>query len=432
MGDKFGKTAEAVQIIYSPFSGCAQLMTSELLPELGRVLSGGEGSAEMKAAVAALHDLSSRKKMIPIQDYSFSKLRSLVIIPTFACNFHCSYCYAAQGKENAFLTEERLKSGLDYFLDPKRFNGKKMLITFLGGGEPLMAEELIKSGCMHAMKLVEKSGIPLQFDLVTNGSLITQKTAELLKEFNIHVSVSFEILEDIQNEQRGNYAAVADGIRTLIRNGISPTIRAIITPRGLRRQKEMIEELLRQFPEIKSVNFEFATQPDLYKSAEQLQEDLSLFCSHFRQARLAAEAAEVRLSNSMFDAVHCCQERFCQGEFVLTPHGDITCCHRITHRNEKEFDLFCYGGMDENGNVDIIEEKADKLLAWNGLESHECQICPARWNCAGYCMIKRRSYTPEVFKALCETMRKIQKETLFDQICLQMEKMGIDVYDLFK
>ena len=69
-----------------------------------------------------------------------NKLTSLVIIPSLACNYSCNYCYYRgipdSEKAQAPLSIDKVKQGIDYFLNntplPKKF-GRTIR---LGGGEP--------------------------------------------------------------------------------------------------------------------------------------------------------------------------------------------------------------------------------------------------------------------------------------------------------
>ncbi|MBR2910041.1 MAG: radical SAM protein [Lentisphaeria bacterium] len=430
-GRKFGKDDNAVFIAYSPLTGNARLMTSELADELHRAINNDPGTGEeMRRAVDDLLKMPDNFPE-PQSCRTPDDLRNLVIIPNFTCNFRCSYGYASEGKENKYLPEGKLFSALDHFITPERSSGKKLRLTFLGGGEPLLAEDLIKKACKHAVEKSLKYGIPIGFSLVTNGSLITPDIAEMIKQYRIQTSVSFEILEDVQNIQRDQYENVVKGIRTLLSAGVVPGFRSIITDLKIQRQAEMVRCAAAEFPEIRDLSFEIATMPEKYPDHASMQKLLTLFCEHFRSAQKEAEKTGIRLSNSLFDCVKSLQKRFCPGEFVLTPDGNITCCHRITHHAEKNFENFCFGSIGKNNLLTLDKDKGQHLLLQSADTYQTCQDCPARWNCGGFCLIKRQGYTPEAMSAICTTIRQLLTDHLFDNIVKNTREMGIDVFEFF-
>ena len=60
------------------------------------------------------------------------------ILPNNRCNFNCSYCYAAQGRDTNELAMETIGKALNYFIDKNR-NTKPLSVAILGGGEPLLS-----------------------------------------------------------------------------------------------------------------------------------------------------------------------------------------------------------------------------------------------------------------------------------------------------
>ena len=431
VGHKFGKADNAVFIAYAPLTGNARLMTSDLTDELHKAINNDPGAGEeMRMAVADLRKIPENFPA-PQSCKTPDGLRNLVIIPNFTCNFHCSYCYAADGKEKKYLPESKLLSALDHFITPERSGGRKLRLTFLGGGEPLLAKDLIKKACEYAAEKSFKYNIPIGFSLVTNGSLITPDIAGLIKQYRIQTSVSFEILEDVQDIQREQYKNVVKGIRTLLSAGVIPGFRSVITDLNIKRQAEMVRCAASEFPEIRELSFEIATMPEKYPDQESMQKLLTLFCDNFRTARQEAEKRDIKLSNSLFDCVKSLQERFCPGEFVLTPDGNITCCHRITHHAEKDFEQYCFGSIEENGILTLDADKGQNLLSRGAGVYPACGDCPARWNCGGFCLIKRQSYTPEAMSAICATIRQLLTDHVFDTIVKNTREMGIDVFEFF-
>ena len=104
--------------------------------------------------------------------------------------------------------------------------------------------------------LSKKHNIELMTTIVTNGSCITLDMVETFKRYNVQARVSFEILETIQNKQRGKYNDVARGIDLLCEGGVSTMVRSMITPDNVALMPQMIEELHNRFPQVKIALFD--------------------------------------------------------------------------------------------------------------------------------------------------------------------------------
>lgn len=133
------------------------------------------------------------------------------IKPTNKCNHNCSYCHY----KNAYLD-------LDEFNPADEIPREKMLetidsmkdlgvkaVTFSGGGEPLLYPHIEET-----MERVLESGIDLS--IITNGSLLSGKKAELLSKAK-WVRLSIESINDkeycgIRGIKEGSFATLCDNI----------------------------------------------------------------------------------------------------------------------------------------------------------------------------------------------------------------------------
>ena len=133
---------------------------------------------------------------------------------THRCNLRCSHCYQDEyGSELSFAELERI------FLQYVRFCGKYSFrghINFTGG-EPLLSEHLFP-----LMRLCDEHRIT--FGLLTNGTLIDDKTAATLKLFRglSFVQVSIDGTERTHDNVRGkgNFQKALGGLQLIGRRGI--------------------------------------------------------------------------------------------------------------------------------------------------------------------------------------------------------------------
>ncbi|MFZ5752674.1 MAG: putative heme d1 biosynthesis radical SAM protein NirJ1 [Bacillota bacterium] len=116
---------------------------------------------------------------------------------TRTCNLKCIHCYAAsdQQKYAGELTTEEGKAFID---DLKSFN---VPVLLLSGGEPFMREDVL-----HLAQYAASLGIRTTFS--TNGTLITRKVAQKLKEMGVgYVGISLDGIGENNDRFRGQKGA---------------------------------------------------------------------------------------------------------------------------------------------------------------------------------------------------------------------------------
>ena len=170
----------------------------------------------------------------------FSSERSPVVVwnITSQCNLKCRHCYieaTEAANENEMTTEEG-KTFIDDLAE------MKVPVLMFSGGEPLVRPDLFEL----AAYAVEKG---LRIVLSTNGTLIDEFTAQLIKEAGFqYVGVSIDGCEAIHDEFRGEkgaFKAAIAGIRAAKaagnRTGVRFTLNSI-NKQDLPAVMELIEE----------------------------------------------------------------------------------------------------------------------------------------------------------------------------------------------
>ena len=170
----------------------------------------------------------------------FSSERSPVVVwnITSQCNLKCRHCYI-EATESARDNEMTTQEGKD-FID--NLAEMKVPVLMFSGGEPLVRPDLFEL----AAYAVEKG---LRIVLSTNGTLIDEFTAKLIKEAGFqYVGVSIDGREEIHDEFRGEkgaFKAAIAGIRAAKaagnRTGVRFTLNSI-NKDDLPAVMELIEE----------------------------------------------------------------------------------------------------------------------------------------------------------------------------------------------
>lgn len=411
-------------MLYAPVAGNMLIASTEECSQIEEAISLGPQSAEMQDIVHYLtvgEPANQRdSKVNNVDDFLL-----MYVLPNYICNFSCSYCFSAKGRSHKALKKEHLKAALDYFIDSKRVASPKLAISYLGGGEPTISWDILKFGLEYGAQRAKEHGIELMTTVVTNGSRITDEMVDTFSQYNVMVRVSFEILEDIQNKQRGQYANVCQGLDKLATCTTPAMVRAMITPENVSLMPMMIEELHQRFPHIKSALFDPITSNETFFEIEATKQFYDTYYTKFIEARALATSYGIDLGNAPLRNLNMVVERFCTGEFCLTPEGTITVCHQISSPNETNYNDYIYAQIDNDNNLQVDENKFKKLISDNTIYTNpKCANCFVKWNCGGGCMMQNNQYTPEILDIVCDFTRRFSKALLFERLKEQYAETG--------
>lgn len=353
----------------------------------------------------------------------------LYILPSFKCNFSCSYCFSANGRATEEVSLENLLAAIDFFVSRKRIDSDRLSISYLGGGEPTLSWDKVRAGIEHADKLASAQNIKIYHTIVTNGSRITEEMAQFLKEHDVLVRVSFEILPEIQALQRGQYDNVARGIRTLQSVGTRHMVRAMITPDNVCRLEEMIQTLHEKFSSVSNVLFDPITSASTFHSTEVTRKFYDDYFRHFIGARNLGKTLGIDVGCAPLRNLDLIVDRYCAGEFCLTPDGSITICHQVSSPREKGYDDFVYGKI-VNGKLDVDREKFLRLKTrYTVYDNPKCNDCPVKWTCGGGCTQQRRQYTDDILDIICAAERRLTTYFLLERMA---EGEGLDIINMIE
>ena len=253
VGDYFGKRKETCYLVYAPLKNQFFLATPVQVEKLEELLAANTTN-EMLRQMIAIDSWDS-------PEVSVESFCTLHLLLNEKCNFHCKYCYSAEGRSSAELTMEQIELMLDYFLSGDRRAVKNRTVMFMGGGEPMLSWPLVQTATLYAEQVAKEQGITLHLSLTTNGSIMDEQMLDFLKEHQFTVQISFEVLPDVQRKQRGNYEHVANNIDRLTSLGINNYVRSTITENNVDRIPEMVDYCHEHFPLVKKLSCQQVVDP---------------------------------------------------------------------------------------------------------------------------------------------------------------------------
>lgn len=400
---------QGAYLIYAPLADVLFVANRQFAEELERTLAGETVSSQ---AMAIADTIRNQTAFPPLnEDMKFS---CLTVLPTNCCNFDCSYCYAARNRETSrqTISSENLMAGLQLFLSRVPEDVSSIAVTFYGGGEPLLAWEMIVETLdflSHRFKGKTYSR------LITNGSLFDKDKIAFAKECHMELVISFDILPDIQERQRGHYELVAGKIDNCLRAGLVPEINSVITQANVNRMLEMIDYAAHEWDPIKYFHFEPVIGRDLFPAPQDYHDFLFSFLKNFLEAQVKTQGTGKELSCSFWKKLACPSYRFCPVDYVITPYGEITSCACFSSPQIDDYDFYLYGKMGEN-LASLDHKRFSQLLSLNSTGYPECRECISKWNCAGGCLHRRRTMGPNYNAEFCRFMRSFTIRGLVNKL----------------
>lgn len=140
---------------------------------------------------------------------------NLTVLTTLACNFSCFYCY--ERREANRLSQEVESSIID--LARKRSQDLSRFGICWYGGEPLLVKDSIIRVNNQLYEILQRHNVHFYSKIVTNGYLLTSKTAEELYNSGVsEVQISFDgprRIHDVIRHQSGKptFDRIVDNIR---------------------------------------------------------------------------------------------------------------------------------------------------------------------------------------------------------------------------
>jgi len=99
-----------------------------------------------------------------------SNYLNLIILPTEACNFRCTYCY--ETFENRKMSRP-VVTGIKSLIDRRGADLDALEISWFGG-EPLLALDIIAEISKHALDVAKTKGFAFRSGMTTNGYFLDQ------------------------------------------------------------------------------------------------------------------------------------------------------------------------------------------------------------------------------------------------------------------
>ncbi|MBQ6462850.1 MAG: radical SAM protein [Pseudobutyrivibrio sp.] len=339
--------------------------------------------------------------------FNHSKL-TMTIAPTMDCNFRCAYCYEKNRYENVQMTEEIIEAIIE-FVKSKVKNLSLVTVAWYGG-EPLMAINIIQTLSKQLIEVCEKNDIEYEAVIVTNGYLLDEKRAIILKEAKIKsVQITLDGLENKHNEKRPlknggkTYSRIIENIRNNAPYFDEINIR-------VNCDKNNIKDYCKLYQEIKNYNVE---NIKMYASPIR---DLDCYsCGgcfsriEFREfeRNVYKKLGEDAYRRFIMDRYPDRGANYCGAQLnnnlIIAADGSMYKCWADVGDAKRSFGNIC-----DIENIDICKF----IMYNNAVKGEECKICTFYPICAGGCPHENAMNKEDV----CEYNEKIITDYLTEII----------------
>ena len=320
---------------------------------------------------------------------------SAIIKVSGSCNLRCRYCYYPNTSRLRVLDKDLLKK---FLLQAASLYKQVHLIWH--GGEPLLAgydffEEILQ----WQQEIALSKGTKFQNSLQTNGTLINQKWASILKNGHFKVGVSLDgprFIHDalrVSSSGRGSFSDVMQGVNILREAEIEFGVLAVVTRQSL----NYADEIFSFFVENGIKSFDFLP---LVKGSSDIDKDLVLQPGDFYKfmARvfdlwfaLDDPEVEIRYLSQMILGLLGGMPTLCKflgncGEYItLEPDGSVFPCDSFPMEEALRF-----GDIKTHSLIEILKgSKYRRFMIKVSNLPQECIQCKYRYICNGGCRAYR-------------------------------------------
>lgn len=333
---------------------------------------------------------------------------------TSACNYQCKYCFVEsrmETKPQTFMNRDIADKAIELL---KRNIQNHTIDILFYGGEPLLHFDILR----YIVEEIERSKLDAVFSIITNGSIMSEPIAMFIKQHNIHVTISLDGHQDINdtlridNRGNGTYEKVISTIEKLKKHGIEIGISCTLSSHNKENTGDIIPILEKYKIRAFGYNLPADNANISFNEDEKTAIIKNMLASEdivFRKKILEDRIINRRLKAFVEKRVWSRDCAAYRNQIVISPDGKIGICHGLWP-DYINFASRTYFDLDVSYEGKIIEHPTWK--EWfnrNPLNMPKCWTCAGIGLCGGGC-------------AKNALLRKGSIWEIDDDICLLMQE----------
>ncbi|MBO3283905.1 radical SAM protein [Paenibacillus sp. FSL M8-0228] len=337
---------------------------------------------------------------------------NLTILPTFSCNFRCSYCFenlTSKSGKRAF--SQKIQNEILTYIEKsvEELHFKRIIVNWTGG-EPLLEFKNITSLMERINFIANKNKISIDHFMVSNGYLLTSDRAKKLKELGVkRIQITIDGSKKSHDQRRilANKEGTFDKIIENINKScefIHITIRTNVDLDNIHFMNEYIEYMGRQlFKDKVSIYFSATTE---YSAGGCVSNSSCYANKDFSKViiKLYECALEKGLNISyypQYEPVACAA--IAANSMVIQPDGGIQkCWNTVGNKN------YLIGHISENFSIEQLN--SNKWIDYSPYKFEKCRGCNVLPLCGGGCA--QQAFESEEKQPVCREFKYNLEEML--------------------
>lgn len=367
-------------ILCNTFLGSAVSLNNEYKEYYKRILNGDtEGIEEVKETLLEQRFIfnsveEENKEIEEILSFQSDKLLKLTILPTTACNMKCEYCFEnLKPYSSTIELGNQICEWVEKLCKENKF--EKIFVTWFGG-EPLLNLKFIKATSKALLQWCKKNNMDYEADIITNGTLLTKETAQILvNECNVKkCQITIDGTEEIHNKRR--VLPNANGYKLIMKN-ITQTCEVIdicVRINVDKNNKEDLEKLLLEIEknDVIKQNVYFYLGHVIGESERcmnkiEFNDTVLSFLSKLKKHNFKVTLSNLSLQGNL---IPCAAMK--ENSFVIDADAKLYKCYEIIGDND-----YCVGQV---GKV-ITDNRIEKMFKLDA----ECEKCNMLPFCMRFC-----------------------------------------------
>jgi uncharacterized protein len=218
--------------IVNLLSGNADILSPEEARNImeGRFTNRAEFIEKGYLVDREVEDREYRLRYLDFLDHRDDSEIQIFFVPSYACNFNCSYCYQSEYERDRGAPSTEVIDSFYRYVDGAFADRDKYVTIF--GGEPLLPDDRSKRYMSSLLAQSTQRGIDLA--VVTNGYHLAEYLP-LLREGTVReIQVTLDGTEAVHNARRplrtgnGTFRRIVQGIDDALREGHTVNLRVVL------------------------------------------------------------------------------------------------------------------------------------------------------------------------------------------------------------
>lgn len=304
---------------------------------------------------------------------------------TNQCNLRCRYCYIKKTPEK--MSAKIGNSALEAVFRSAVKNGIKVIKFKFSGGEAMLEFNLMIGLVKRAWQLGGRYGIRTKFVVLTNGVLVTEEVARVLRLYRLKVAVSLDGLGRYHDENRifpegdGSFRQTMQGIESLWKYKVPFNVSVTITNKNIEGLPLLTRWLLK-----KTIPFSFNLyRENTYSEIDnRVENERLIYWLGKAYCEIEKNLPRYSLVGGLLDLVSFSGPRFgnpCgmgKNYLIIRHDGKIFSCQNLINSGRP------IGTIDDGDLLEIMQ-KGDFTKGIKIEDKIGCRNCQWRYICAGGC-----------------------------------------------